>query len=343
MHRRQALLFLREEGMRIHTKLLLIFLSLSLLPLALIGWFSYTYAASVLQKTLGLSFQQIAHETVDKVDRGLTSVHENVRIWSDLELMQEVITGDVDGKISSFLMGIGRQTDSFAAIMVSDTQGVIVAADDPSLINVNLGQTPLFQQALAGNASVQDAHIDPVSGEKVVSFAFPIHARFAPEKVVGLLAAHWRLQEMSNMIRPSAPSLSGSRILLIGQTGEVLADSSQETDTIVQPRNSILEGFESARLAQQRQHGYRLEQNADKRRFIVGYDAAQGYRGFPGFGWGVLVLQDATSALAPIQRLNGGAHRGRARVRRRGFRVLPVEPSYHRPGVAHRRSGPTRG
>lgn len=57
--------------MRIQSKAIVIFLILSLGPLATVGVIAYKNGEGSIKKNLGSSFQKIAHEAIDKVDRGL--------------------------------------------------------------------------------------------------------------------------------------------------------------------------------------------------------------------------------------------------------------------------------
>ena len=95
--------------MRLQIKTTVTFLLLSLLPLILAGVVAYPVALNAMKTSLGSSFQQIAQETIDKVDRSVYEVYQNVSTWSKLDIMQEILTGDLDGKISTYLMELKRE------------------------------------------------------------------------------------------------------------------------------------------------------------------------------------------------------------------------------------------
>ena len=94
--------------MRIQTKTMILLLVLSLVPLTIIGTIAYLNGQEAIKTSLGTSFQQIAHEKIDRINHSLYEVYRSVQAWAELELMQEVITDDVDGKISTFIMGLSR-------------------------------------------------------------------------------------------------------------------------------------------------------------------------------------------------------------------------------------------
>src|SRR6185436_6925877 len=114
--------------MRLQTKTALIFLALSLLPLFLMGGVAYLTAEDAIKKSLGSSFQKIAHEASDKVDRNIYEIYRNIDTWSKLDLMQEVITGDLDGNITSFLIGLNKEYGYFSSIVAFNRAGKAVAS-----------------------------------------------------------------------------------------------------------------------------------------------------------------------------------------------------------------------
>ena len=87
--------------MGIRARLVLTFLLLSLLPLLAIGLLAYRNGEKTISASLGGSFQRMAEETTDKVDRSLYEAYHGVQTLSRLSTMQEILTDDLDGKVSS--------------------------------------------------------------------------------------------------------------------------------------------------------------------------------------------------------------------------------------------------
>ena len=173
--------------MRIRTKFILILLVLSLVPLAVIGTIAYQNGKRVMKRSLGSSFQQIAHEAIDKVDRSLYEVYHNVQTWAELDLMQEVITGDVDGKISTFFLGLSKEHGYFLSIDAINSEGVIIASSQPKMIGFHVRQEDLY--TFNGQPHIEDVHLDNMSRRWVGSFSFPIKSKFEEGKMIGVLSA----------------------------------------------------------------------------------------------------------------------------------------------------------
>lgn len=292
--------------MRLQIKIAVTFLLLSLLPLVLTGVIAYPVALNAMKTSLGKSFQQIAYETIDKVDRSVFEVYQNVLTWSRLDVMQEIITGDLDGKISTYLMELQREYGYFANIIALNADGKVVAASDPVLIGQDLGKAAFHLEALAGRPYVHDVHRDEATQEWVVTFAFPIKAQFMGDKIVGVLRALWNADELVRLTQ-SAHTAEGqpvpNEVLLTRRDGLLISAPASRREGIFRD-NLIQLGVRSASLAVAHKEGYLVEDLPGAAESLLGYSFSGGHRDYHGWGWGILVAQDTSSAFAPIRRLN---------------------------------------
>lgn len=291
--------------MRIRTKLILILLVLSLVPLAAISMIAYQSGERVIKKNLGLSYQQIAQETIEKVDRTLYEVYHNVRAWAELDLMQEVITGDLDGKISSLLMGLSQQYGFYSSIQVLDRKGEVVASSKPEWIGRDLKQQDFYKTAMGGKPDVKDVHWDAMDRTWVVTFSFPIRANFAEDEMIGVLFAGWKADELFNVTQLDSEKGAVrrlNRVILMRSDGLVISAPEFDKGDLYK-RNLIQAGLGSARLAGQGKEGYSVEADEQNQKFLIGYGHSRGYRDFAGLGWAALVIQDLETAFPSIERL----------------------------------------
>ena len=290
--------------MRIRTKALLIFSILSLVPLAVIGVIAYKNGEETIKESLGVSFQQIAHETIDKVDRSLYEVYHNVQTWAGLDLMQEVITGDVDGKISSFLIGLNKEYGSFSSLDALNRDGELVASSDPAMIGKTLAQEAPYLGAVRGRAYVSDVQFDAMGQTWVATFAFPIEAKFEEHRLIGVLVAKWKADELFSMtqLRKTGTEPYQARVLLMRSDGLLIAAPAHEQAQVF-VRNVLDVGLVAAQGGSRGETGYLVERDERGTMALIGYDYSKGYRDFPGLGWVALVVQDVKTAFAPIERL----------------------------------------
>ncbi len=293
--------------MRLQIKTTVTFLLLSLLPLVLTGVVAYPVALGAMKTSLGTSFHQIARETMDKVDRSVFEVYQNVLTWSKLDIMQEILTGDLDGKLSTYLMEVEREYGYFANIVALNRDGKVVAASHPELIGIDAGGQEFHQRAMSGEPFVEDVHRDPASQEWVVTFSFPVRARFMNDKIVGVLCALWNADELARLTQSgqAAADQPGRRpeVFLTRRDGLLIAGPDAHRESLFTD-NLIALGLRSARLAVNQSEGYLIENVLTSGESLLGYGSSKGHREYPGFSWGILVSQDTSTAFAPIRRLN---------------------------------------
>lgn len=291
--------------MKIRTKFTIIFLLLSLLPLTIIGIISYKNGEEAIKKNLGLTFQQMAYGTIDKIDRTLYEVYHNVQIWSELDLMQEVITDDIDTKISSFLIALNKEYGYFSDISVLDAQGRIVASSDLELIDNVFAQKDYYKNAISGKKYIEDIHLDGISNKWVITFSFPIKAKFEEDKIIGVLCANWNADELhaiTQVHKDEDREKYIGHIMLIRNDGLIISAPESEKKDIFK-KNLIKSGLESALLGSKKEEGYLVERDEHDRKALIGYAYSTGYHDFPSFGWVVLVDQDAKIVFAPVEKL----------------------------------------
>ncbi len=288
--------------MRIQTKAAIMFVALSLTPLAVIGTIAYRHGEETIRMGVGASFQQIAHESIDKVDRSLYEVYQSAQIWSGLDLMQEVITGDVDGKISSFLIGLSRDYWYFSSMSAVSQRGEVVASSRPELVGRDFQHERAFKNGLRGVPSVEDAQFDPLSKAWVVTFGAPIQAKFEADRMIGVLIVRWKADELYGLTQLAKQVGIGAHggLWLMRQDGLLISAPARRG---IFERNLLTGGLESARRGARGEAGYLVEDVEPLVPALIGYDASTGYRDFPGLKWVALVVQDVQTAFEPIERL----------------------------------------
>jgi PAS domain S-box-containing protein len=280
-------------------------LVLSLAPLVIIGMIAYKNGEKAIKKSLGSTFQQTAHIIIDKVDRYLYEVYYSVQAWAELELMQEVITGDVDGKISSFLMELSKEYGYFSMINALNSEGEVVASSNPELIGRDFSQKDFYKVAFAGKAYVGDVQLDKISKMWVVIFSFPIKAKFEEDKIIGALCANWNTDEllaMTQLQEKEGEEEYHTHVMLMRGDGLVISAPEIEKEDVFK-RNLIKAGLKSALLASQKKEGYLVEIDEHNRKSLIGYDYSRGHRDFTGLGWSTLVIEYTKRVFAPIERL----------------------------------------
>ncbi len=288
--------------MKIQKKTTIAYLLSSLIPMVIVGIISSWYAEKALQKRLGISFQHMAHVVLDRIDHTVYDTYVNLKAWSGLDLMQEVVTEDIDGKISSFLMSLSEDYGYFSAIAVLNLEGDIVAANNHAWIGRNLKDNLFFKTAIEGRPFWNDIHPCVLSNEMAVTIGLPIYAKFGKE-VIGVLVAGLDAETFSGLMyfrHEKDTDYPQGHVMLLRKDGLLIAGDTPNRGELFQ-ENLIQRGFQSARRGGQGEEGYLFEDVFGFGHLLSGYDYSKGYREFPGFGWSAVVFQETQYAFAHIR------------------------------------------
>jgi len=173
--------------MSIRAKVVLLVLLSSMVPFAAIGVISYLSSRNALEENIAQVLQSGAHEAAGKLDDFFGKAAVDFNSWSTLRIMQDVLTDDVDGEIANTLTQIKTQYGHFAAFVVTNDQGVAIAATDASHKDRDLSQSPFVKSALKGT-SFQSA-VGPSDLVKVETLilALPLRASYDAETIIGTI------------------------------------------------------------------------------------------------------------------------------------------------------------
>ncbi len=286
--------------MRIRTKAVATLLLSSLIPLAVTGWFAYTIAGQAIRANFSRSFMGGAHILAEHVQREVHEAYQTVQILAKLDIMQQVISGDADGRLTSFVLPLGRQFDYFADITVLNRSGQVIASNQLVLVGQDFSKTACFQ-SMDGTPHVGEAEHAPIIGEWVLAMAAPIWAAYDESEAIGVLCAHWKLKQLGKMLQEREQQAAGKeQIIVIRKDGLVIAASDPKQTF---KRNLLDENVGAASHVLDQKHGTIIEPMDPETPALIAYAPASGYRDLPSLGWGILITQDTRSVFRPIANL----------------------------------------
>lgn len=242
------------------------FLLVGLLPTLLVTGLAFYEARSVLKTEIQHDIQTRAAATVDEIDRMMFERLHNTASWSQLEVMQDVRIGDVDKRLSKFLSDLKYSYhDIYSELYVIDNKGVVIASSKVDAIG-----KPRTMPATWLNTKVQqnDVHIGQITNNELLISA-DIKETFENKKL-GTLVTVFNWNQIANMLENSVSGHSGAA--LFDSNNAIISMSKRWTDT----------------------------QAAEK---ISATAKANGYQGYDGFSWHVVISQYRSEALAPIRQM----------------------------------------
>jgi len=215
--------------------------------------------------------------------------------------MQGVLSGDVDSRISSFLIGLNREYKYFSGINVMNEQGKVVASSNPEMKDTDFSARSFFKTAIGGSVYMDDVHFDEEVMSWVLTFSFPIKFEPDKKKVIGVLSANVKASEVGTITQTDREGEYYGDTIILRKDGVLIAGPEREAKDLYKV-NMINTGLGSARLAAEKKEGYAVEKFWGLN-YLVGFEYSKGYNIFPGFGWVVLVAQDAGKVFTPVERL----------------------------------------
>ncbi|MFQ5596846.1 MAG: EAL domain-containing protein [Nitrospiria bacterium] len=300
----------------IQSKLISLFLFLSLTPLIVVATYAYFEGQEALRNGIGMNFEALALNAMDKVDRSLWSRKQDLKAWASIEAMQDVIADDADGRIVDILVQLKKEYGMYSEIFVATTKGEIVAANSPVLMGADVSQTHWFRETMKNRrVFISDLRFDDTTEEYAVSMSIPLEAAYDKSEVIGILSSRINravIFEMTSDTHLFQKYQDRSRhVVLINKKGEAISkqdgrpghDHVDAGDHLHYQDNLIALGLQSVLFAMDGRHGFLEEKGVFGSDQLVGYAGSTGYRDFEGLGWSTLVLQDTQSAFAPIMTL----------------------------------------
>ncbi|MEX2372662.1 MAG: cache domain-containing protein, partial [Dehalococcoidia bacterium] len=186
------------------------------------------------------------------------------------------------------LAGVVAANPEWQGFTVVGADGWNLASSATPANTVNTGDRPYFQDALAtGESVVSAAIIGRLSGLPSIVFATPLDL---PGGERGALTAHVPVAELAEGLRINLAT-QDARIVLVDQDGQTFVHPDEERVRLLTPAigrpdvDAVLRG-DAGTIVHDRD----------------GVETLTAYAPVGNAGWGVLVLEPASTAFAPVQR-----------------------------------------
>jgi two-component system sensor histidine kinase HydH len=264
-------------------------------PGGLFGWIAISDGRHALTETVGRQLAAEARSGADALASTLDAEFSDLRTFARQDLMREIRIGDLDKRISGFLVAVKRGDASILELDVTDSAGRIVAASDPS----SIGRTD-SRLAGASPAPPGESFRGPFeSGAKrALELAVPIPDPDRGGSPIGRLTAlyDWARQTKAlDQIRRDLRDMGLEADIVVSDGSGVVIGGAVEPGTRT-PIGSSLRSAGWMTLDDARggaPSGFAVERAA---KALVGYSAMPG--GTP--PWTILAVQPLSRALWPV-------------------------------------------
>lgn len=213
-----------HSPLTIRKMLLIAFLLAGLLPALMVSVLSFYQAKSALRSEIQHDLQTTGKAVAEHVDSVLNERVQNVRSWSQLGIMQDLLIGDIDKRLSIFLAETRQSyAEQYINLDVVDRQGLIVASSRPANIGKPL-QTPPVWVAFRDNG--QPITLYQLNRRQLmISAPITSQTTFQP---IGKLVATFNWQVIVSLLDHAAQH--STELALVDDTQAFLAQSKHWSD-----------------------------------------------------------------------------------------------------------------
>ena len=122
----------------------------------------------------------------------------NVKAWSTLSIMDDLLSDDIDQRITERLEQVKQQYQLKGHLYALSSKGALVTADYP--IEKTLDLSVWFTQMQTSNSPFIDKHSSPVDGSTIIAFWQPVAASFNNKQIIGYLIVTYPWQDLISFL-----------------------------------------------------------------------------------------------------------------------------------------------
>jgi hypothetical protein len=183
----------------IANKLLASFIGVFITTYLMTAFIVYGGAEQSITQAETDSLSQFTRVKLDRVGNEIEQLSTNLRAWASLEIMNDLISGDVDKRVARTLEGLKHRYGNLGGgdIYAFDVNGKLVASSS-SLATANIVMPN--QWLPVNDLKMVDKHQNQLAQAPMVSLVMPVSASFSPDYRVGFLAVTYPWKEVEKLV-----------------------------------------------------------------------------------------------------------------------------------------------
>ncbi len=210
-----------QSPLTIRKMLLIAFLLAGLLPALLVSLLSFYQARQALRVEIQHDLQTTGKAVAEHVDRVINERVQNVRSWSQLAIMQDLLIGDIDKRLSIFLAETRRSyAEQYVSLDVTDLQGRIIASSRPEKISTSLATPPIWMSFRDNGQTITVYQLD----QQQLMISAPVVSQNTLQPM-GQLTATFNWQVIEKLLDHAAQH--STELALVDNQDNTLAQSKQ--------------------------------------------------------------------------------------------------------------------
>lgn len=209
-------------------KLLASFVGIFLVTYLLTAVFVFTSVRSSMTRSEGAALTNLANQKIELIASNIQGLATNLHAWSQLDVMNDLISGDIDKRVTRTLVNLKTQYGLNGEIYAFDAQNKLLATSETRTLSANL---PAIWNGKAGTATFIDKHTNPLAGGSVVALSVTMNASFSPDFKIGTLVVTLPWAEVEALLGSNHQKIlvfkDETSILHYDGSGKMLANSDE--------------------------------------------------------------------------------------------------------------------
>ena len=259
-------------------------------------------ASHALEATVGHQLHMVAADVGGDLEAVLVEQQGKLRAWARQDVMREIIVGDVDKRIATFLRAQQAGDPAYLDLFVVDPNGRTIASSDPRLIDISPPPAGGWREAIAARDGVLLGPVTTMhTKRRDLELAAPIVDPESTTTVIGALVALYDWARLTAIAADVGRDLAaaGLRIdlMLVTSDGTVIGSATPDGGDAYAGHDLGRDGWTTLGLPigpNRREYVYEPTVDA-----LVGRVRLHA----PVASWTVFALQRRAEALAPVQRM----------------------------------------
>lgn len=214
---------------RLRTKMILILLLLSQIPLIVVSGFTILTARRALLAQASVSMLGVGTQVAREMDNQLLAWREDIVSASQLPEVVAYATTPTDAAARIAVRALKAEATKMHhdSIAVVNRQGKIILSSVDSDVNSDVSFRPYFLEALNGDAHISDPSVSVITGKPSLFVSAPV--RDGNNQVVAVIRSRLDLYGLWNLVEQAAEqSVPGTVAMLLDNQGIRIAHSASK-------------------------------------------------------------------------------------------------------------------
>jgi len=181
-------------------KFILSFFLLISLPIAVLGYLSYTNASGALQETIEQQLKDTTKNVGELTAETLNGVQKIIAVASKTPVVLKA-AANIDEAIRTeafeYLRELHNENKMVESLIITNNRGIGIITESDRNANLDLTAREYIQRTLKGQDAISDILVSGITGNNIVALAEPLYDN---NRVVGTLVATVKFEEITKYV-----------------------------------------------------------------------------------------------------------------------------------------------